>query len=299
MDFPSCFGEHAVQVADPFVGNGSRTTQNLVTSLYQTKFAGASRLITVTWCKNLMGQGLAVAVDDLSSQCTCKVDMKPWFFWKKKGCKSFEEGASNMLLFWDLSSAKFGSGPEPLESFFVAVVSDQEVVLLIGDMCEEAFKKTLAKPLSPDTTLISRREHLFGKTLYTTNAQFGESGRSHEIMIECQTVGPKEPYLCVRIDRQLVLQVKRLMWKFRGNHTIIVDDLPVELFWDVHNWFFNPNDAHAVFMFQTCLLSDKSWSSVASSTSLLQWQQTDNCCKSKNCQGPGFSLLLLAWKSEW
>lgn len=294
-DLPFCFGEYGVQVAESFA-SGGRITQNVVTCLYRTTLAGVPRLVTVNWCKTLVGQGLSIIVDDLSCQCSCRVDVKPWLFWKKKGSKAFEVGENKVDVFWDFSAAKYGSGPEPLEGFFLAVVSASEIVLLLGDMAKEAHRRTLARSPSMEIVMISRREHIFGKRFYSTTAQFGESGRTHDILIECHTAG-REPKLCVRVDKQLVVQVKRLMWKFRGNQTIIVDGFPVELLWDVHNWLFNPSNGQAVFMFQTSLTSDKSWSSLASSSSHFQWNQSSTSTE-KSVESTGFSLLLYAWKSE-
>lgn len=308
-DLHFCLGEYGVQVADSFT-SGGKVTQKLVTCLYRVKLGGVSRVVAVNWCKTLVGQGLSVNVDDTSSQCTCKVDMKPWFFWKRKGSKTFDVGDNKVEVFWDFSAAKYGSGPEPIEGFFLAVVSEHQIVLLLGNMPQEAYKKTLAisaPSSSCEASMISRREHIFGNTFYSTTAQFGENGRSHDISIECQTAG-KEPRLCVRVDKQLVVQVKRLMWKFRGNQTIIVDGFPVELLWDVHNWLFNPNDGHAVFMFQTSLGSSsnngnnssiKAGPRVTSTTSLFQWHHHHSISSlDKDEEGYGFSLLLYAWKSE-
>ncbi|KAI5065844.1 hypothetical protein GOP47_0018468 [Adiantum capillus-veneris] len=308
-EFPSCFGEYGVQVADSFASGANRGTQNVVTCFYKSKLAGVSRMITVTWCKTLGGQGLSVNVHDTSSECTFKLDMKPWLFWKKKGSKTLYAGELKVEVFWDLSSAKYGSGPEPIEGFYLAIASGCKISLLLGDMAEEAYKRALSSfpPVGcTDTSLISRREHVFGKTFYSTRAQFRDSGRSHDILIECQTVG-KEPRLCVRVDKQLVVQVKRLMWKFRGNQTIMVDGCPVELLWDVHNWLFNPSDNPAVFMFQTGLPSPPTRDNalgnkhnIHSSTSYYQWHQhTVSSSSTGKCQdGYGFSLLLYAWKSE-
>ncbi|XP_024516491.1 uncharacterized protein LOC9642892 [Selaginella moellendorffii] len=301
--FPSCFGEYGVQVAD--MSMGARMTQNLVTCVYQTKLWGHCRLITVTWCKNLMGQGLSVNVDDPACHYTCKVDMKPWFFWKKQGSKAMEVDGQKVEVFWDLSSAKYLCGPEPQDGFYLAIVSDGEVALLLGDMVREAYKKTQARPPTIEAMLLSRREHVFGKRYYTTKAQFGESGRTHDIMIECHTNGAREPRLYVRVDRQLVIQVKKLMWKFRGNQTILVDGLPVEVFWDVHNWLFNPSLGNAVFMFQTCVSSERPWmkDAMACSSSLRVQPGTgaaaqDAATAASHVSAAGFSLLLYAWKSE-
>ena len=84
-DFPSCFGENGVQVADSSSSSSTtKAAQNVVTCVYQCKLHGRSCLITITWTKSLMGQGLSIGIDDLANQCLCKVDIKPWLFSKKK-----------------------------------------------------------------------------------------------------------------------------------------------------------------------------------------------------------------------
>ncbi|KAI8028278.1 hypothetical protein LOK49_LG02G01812 [Camellia lanceoleosa] len=140
-DFPSCFGENGVQVADFSSSSTNRTAQNLVSCVYQCRLRGRSCLITVTWSKNLMGQGLSVGIDDSSNQCVCKVDIKPWLFSKRKGSKSLEADSSKIDIYWDLSSAKFGSGPEPLEGFYMGVVSNRQMILLLGDMRKKLSRK--------------------------------------------------------------------------------------------------------------------------------------------------------------
>lgn len=311
LELPSCFGEYGVQVADSFACGGdsfacggARTTESMVTCLYRVKLGHTSPLVTITWCKTLVGLGLSLNVQDTpvceGMTSACKVDTKPWLFGKKKGSKVLEIARGIVVdVVWDLTEAKYGSGPEPVDGFFFALVHEHEIILLLGDMTEEASMKTHARVISSETIMISRREHIFGRRLYATKAQFGENGRIHDILIECNT-GGREPRLCVKVDKQLVLQVKRLIWKFRGNQTILVDGFPVELFWDVHNWLFSPNDGHAVFMFQTCMATDKSWSSLASTgSSLFHWHHTSSSSSSvKDAESSGFSLLLYAWKSE-
>jgi hypothetical protein len=72
-------------------------------------------------------------------------------------------------VFWNISGAKFGPpGPEPLEGFYVAVVCDTEMALLLGDMSKEAYRKTGAVgPATTDTFLVARREHIAGKKVYS------------------------------------------------------------------------------------------------------------------------------------
>lgn len=290
-DFPSCFGESGVQIADASSSSSSsssKTAQNLVTCLYQAQLNSYYYLFTITWSKNLMGQGLNIAIDDSTNQCIGKLDIKPWLFSKKKGSKCLDSDYYTKIeVFWDLSSAKFGSGPEPLENFYIAVLFDQDMVLLLGDLDKEAFRKTGVNRAPSNTIFISKREHLFSKKVYSTNAQFCNNGRVHNIVIECDVNGLKEPNLEIRIDRKRVLLVKRLMWKFRGNQTILVDGIPVEVFWDVHNWLFDAPVSNAVFMFQTCFSSDK----------LLPWS-CSGVYGETQLRGVGFSLILYAWKNE-
>lgn len=300
-DFPSCFGENGVQVAD-FSSSSSSTAnkaaQNLVTSVYHCRLRGKSCSITVTWSKNLMGQGLSVGIDDNTNQSLCKVDIKPWLFSKKKGSKSLEASSSKLDVYWDLSSAKFGSGPEPLEGFYLGIVCERQMILLLGDMRKEALRKTGSTPASSGSVLIAKREHIFGRKMFGTKAQFCDNGPVHDLMIECDTTGINDPYLVIRVDTKPLLQVKRLTWKFRGNHTILVDGIGIEVFWDVHNWLFATSLGNAVFMFKTCPPPEKLWASQPlcdPQTLHWSWSQRFRDTQSHNL---GFSLILYAWKNE-
>ncbi|XP_077235862.1 uncharacterized protein LOC143877603 [Tasmannia lanceolata] len=260
-DFASCFGEHAIKVSDASCSGSSTSSihlpaiQNTVSSLYKTNLSTQKQLlVTITWRKNLMGQGLSVHVDDDPSSL-CKIDTKSWSFWKKKGTTSFESCSIKIHVFWDLSLAKYGSGPEPVEGFYVVVIADSELILLLGDMGEETARKKFNPNKNPiaDFFLIGRKEYVTGKTLYSTRAQFHDRGKVHDILIRCKGEygGLKDPELLVIIDQKKVVHVKRLHWKFRGNQTIFVDGLAVDMMWDVHNWFFGLSSGEAVFMFRT------------------------------------------------
>ncbi|KAK8498902.1 hypothetical protein V6N13_045929 [Hibiscus sabdariffa] len=262
-DFPSCFGENGVQVADSSSSSSSsaaKAAQNLVTCVYQCRLQCRLCLISVTWTKNLIGQGLSVVIDDSADHCLCKVDVKPWLFSKRKGSKNLEVDCGKIGICWDLSNARFGSGPEPIEGYYLAVAFEQETVLLLGDLRKGAMKK-----------------------LYGAKAQLGDRGRMHDVVIECDTVDVEDPCLVVRIDSKTVMRVKRLKWKFRGNHTVLVDGVAVEVFWDVHNWLFGNAMGNAVFMFQTCVSADR---------------LCGNQFRDEQAQSVGFSLILYAWKHE-
>jgi hypothetical protein len=245
-----------------------------------------------------MGQGLSVGIDDSANHCLCKVDIKPWLFSKRKGSKSLEAYSCKIDIYWDLSSAKFGSGPEPSEGFYVAVVVDRQMALLLGDMRKEAFKKTGATPIPSNTVFVAKREHVFGKKAFRTKAQFCDNGQIHDLVIECDTIGVSDPCLLLRVDCKTVMQVKQLRWKFRGNHTILVDGLAVELFWDVHNWLFGTSVGNAVFMFKTCSSAEKLWASQPLSDPNVLPRSFSQRFLDSRSQNLGFSLILYAWKHE-
>lgn len=248
-----------------------------------------------------MGQGLSVGVDDSTNQSLCKADIK-WWFSKRRGSKTIDVDDSRSIdVYWDLCAAKFGSGPEPSEGFYLAIVFDRQMILLLGDMKKEAFKKTSSAPVHNGAVFVSKREHVYGKKVFFTKAQFCDNGQIHDLMMECDTISTSDPCLIIRVDRKNVMQVKRLKWKFRGNHTILVDGLPVEIFWDVHNWLFTTtttSGGSAVFMFKSCVSAEKLWGSQPlSNPNTLQWSRSQKFRESQS-NNMGFSLILYAWKQE-
>ncbi|XP_058114139.1 uncharacterized protein LOC131257006 [Magnolia sinica] len=258
--FPSCFG---VGMATSNLPTTS-TNSNLTTCLYQTAIGVA----TITWCRNIIGHGLHIDLfqfqynnhNDIEENihnnrnnniASLHLHLKPWLFWKKQGSKTFNLKDANQTQInfsWDLTKARFLSSPEPESSFYVSITVDGEMVLIIGDLINEAYLKTGARKPSKNPALIMRREHMFGNKSYTTKARF--NGEIHEISIE--SVGDRdETKLLFSINHKRVLQVKRLKWKFRGNERIDIDGMPVQVSWDVYNWIFDDAvDGHAVFMFR-------------------------------------------------
>ncbi|KAG2674496.1 hypothetical protein I3760_13G139200 [Carya illinoinensis] len=269
-DIVSCFSENAVSVSLPSCSSYSNTAstnpsltpsvQNSVTCVYKISLSTQKQiLITVTWCGNHSSQGLSISFgDDPSSTPPFRLNTNSRLFRKKKGSKLMESDNSSIEVFWDLSNAKYSAGPEPVDGFYVLIMVDSEIGLILGDMAEEAVAKKFKTSSVAKVSLISRREHCSGNTLYSTKAQFCDTGIAHEILIRCsgESEGPKSPVLSVCIDKKTVIRVRRLQWNFRGNQTIFVDNLPVDLMWDVHDWFFRPasgssSTGYAVFMFRT------------------------------------------------
>uniref|UniRef100_A0A2P2NP82 Uncharacterized protein LOC105134078 n=1 Tax=Rhizophora mucronata TaxID=61149 RepID=A0A2P2NP82_RHIMU len=270
--FPSCFRPSAALALeeDLALARGSGKP-NLSTSLYQTDLG----LFSLTWSRTFFqGHSLhlqlhpidddnyrsPLSLSNLLSLSTVSfyLDIKSFAFWKKHGSKDLHftdqepcnTKAPRLQIFWDLSRAKFGSGPEAHSGYFIAVVVGREMVLLVGDLTKEAYRKTKAqRPPAERTTqvLVMRKEHVLGDRVYTTKTRFG--GKNREISIDWSP--SNESRLCFSIDKKRVLQIKRLKWKFRGNEKIEVDGVPIQVSWDVYNWLFDDmRNKHAVFTFR-------------------------------------------------
>ncbi|XP_027347855.1 uncharacterized protein LOC113859244 [Abrus precatorius] len=265
-DIVSCFSENSVNVSHYYSCSSysnntcisptaAPSTQNSISSVYKILLSTLKHfLITVTWCKSHSNQGLSISFGD-EDPSPFRLNTNSRFFRKKKGSKLIESSHELKIeVMWDLSNAKYDAGPEPVEGFYVVILVDSEIGLVLGDMAEEAVAKRFktSTPMAK-VSLVSRREHCSGNTLYNTKAQFCDTGTWHDVMIRCsvENEGLKYPVLSVCIDKKTVIRVKRLQWNFRGNQTIFVDGLLVDLLWDVHDWFFNPASGYAVFMFRT------------------------------------------------
>ncbi|KAK1396819.1 Phosphoglycerate/bisphosphoglycerate mutase family protein [Heracleum sosnowskyi] len=261
-DIASCFSEYATEVVSDascstFTNHSCSLIPSLqiaVTCLYKTILSNHKPLwITVTWCKNNLSQGLNISFGDDSST-TFKLNPNSRIFRRKKGNKFIQLNNSKCEIIWDLSAAQYKTGPEPVQGYYILIMVDSELGLILGDMAQEvAARKIKNGTHLAKFTLVSRKEHYSGNTHYSTKARFCETGNSHDIVIRCSGVndGLKYPVLSVCIDKKTVIRIKRLHLNFRGNQSIFVDGLMVDLFWDVHDLFFNPASGSAVFMFKT------------------------------------------------
>lgn len=261
--FPSCFRPTTNDHPHPPPPSAGEATisgnPNLTTYLYDTNHG----LVALTWSRSVLGRSLHLylhpdggdvknspSLPPPLSTPSFQLHIKPLIFWNKHGSKRLNP---NVQIFWDLTRAKFksGFGPEPQSGFYIAVVINGEMTLLVGDSAKEAYSKTKSeKPKRPQALLL-RREHVFGNRVYTTKARFG--GKNREITIECcSNVINDDHRLCIGVDGKRVLQIKHLKWKFRGNERIEVDGVPIQISWDVYNWLFDEHstDGHAVFMFR-------------------------------------------------
>ncbi|XP_022000501.1 uncharacterized protein LOC110898078 [Helianthus annuus] len=279
MGLISCYSELSVQLSQKSSCSNHKNVSNSVsqkklnltgsiqtatTNIYKTTLStGSHHLITVTWCRNATTQGLQISSGD-DPTTVFRLNTNSRLFRKKRGTKVFETvNNSKFEVFYDLSTAQYGPGAEPVEKYYVLIMVDSELGLFLGDMSDDAvLKKVKMQKQNVKFYLVSRKEYIYGNTLYSTKAQFSDAGSLHDVVIRCTGEGDgvkNNPTLSVCIDKRVVIRVKRLQWNFRGNQTIVVDGSSVDLMWDVHDWFFGSGSGsgtrtgsgHAVFLFRT------------------------------------------------
>lgn len=339
---PACFSNPNTLSSENTATSTTPMPQNLITSTYQTHLCNSPTQLTLTWSKALFSHTLTLFPSDNSFSTTISLYPSTFsFFRTRAGSKSIHlthHHYQKIKLHWDFTRAEFaGNSAEPDSSFYVAITFSSRLEFFLGDLRDELTRRvgvTGPRCYSAESTLLSRREHVFGRTTYVTRAQFMRS--KHEIEIDCGG-----GVLKVKVNGVTSLVVKRLAWKFRGNERIMISGVEVEFYWDVFNWVNKSSGnsksggGHGVFVFQIGdgggiwpemlgpekRLMRKSFSGAAgeaavqppspspSCSSVLQWAEESSsheggrssCSSStKSCgsNGGGFSLLLYAWRKE-
>lgn len=231
--------------------------QTSVTFAYRAKVAGLESNITVTWCKNLSNHSLSITFGNPSDEnlYTFKVDLRTWQFWGRKGLRSFELEGKQVGIFWDFRQAKFFCSPEPSSDYYIAMVSGEEMALLVGDLKAAAYKRTRSRPSLEDATLLCKTEHVYGKRLFCTRATLADGEKEYDIIIETSLSAPGDPEMWISIGSATMTRVTNLNWRFRGNETVMVNTSPVQILWDVHNWLHsNPGSGPGLFIFKPGML---------------------------------------------
>ncbi|KAG6479926.1 uncharacterized protein LOC122020900 [Zingiber officinale] len=256
-DFASCFGNHAIKVSDGgSTGSSSGSNSSVVadragsglsavTCFYRARLSAPKDvLLRVTWSKANAAPLLSLAVvDDDGPRSALPWEINAFdsqSMTEKRGARSYISGCCAICLHWDISAARYESGPEPVDGFYVVVVVESELALLLGDLSRDFVNKLEgALPLAQCST-ICRREQVLGHAHHSTRARFRDAGSDHEITIRCKGHGrdAKDSELSVSVDKKLVVHVRSLRWNFRGNQTIFIDGSPVDMMWDVHHWWF-------------------------------------------------------------
>ncbi|KAJ9169901.1 hypothetical protein P3X46_018046 [Hevea brasiliensis] len=280
----------------------NKTPQSMVTCVYQMHISACWCNVTVLWCKNLMNHSLNLIFNNPDGgeiYYSCKIELKPWLFWSKKGSKSFELEGCHVDVHWDLRSARFSGSPEPSSDYYVALVSEGEVVLMLGDYKKKAYKRTKARPALVDPTLFYKKENVFAKKSFSTRAKFDERKQEHEIVVESSTTGPKDPEMWISVDGIVVIHVKNLQWKFRGNQSVMVDKQQVQVLWDVHDWLFNsPGAGHGLFIFKPGAPEPDDDQDCSPHGTGSDASDMSKYFSTRSNATPEFCLFLYAWKME-
>jgi hypothetical protein len=249
-----------------------------------------------------MNHTLNLIINNLEGEvcCNCKIDLKPWLFWSKKGSKSFELEGCQVDLHWDFRSAKFAGSPEPASDYYVAVVSDEEIVLSLGDYKKKAYKRANARPPLVEAILYLKKEHVFHKKTFSTRAKFDEKKHEHDIIVESSTGGPRDPEMWISMDGIIMIHVRNLQWKFRGNQTVMLSRQPVQVFWDVHDWLFStPGTGHGLFIFKPGVPEPEDDKDGSSYGGLSDTSDGSMYFSTRSISATAeFCLFLYAWKIE-
>lgn len=260
----TCYSEHAIKISDSYCSgpnsNHSVIPPNLIPSIqtsviciYKTAKLHNKKqfLIEFIWC-DLIAKGFIISLSDHLSPPFLFNHQNAGQFRKLKGLEKYESFGSKIEVFWDLSNAKYEQdGPEPNKGFYISVLIDSELGLKLGDLKDDI--EDISINGVTQFSLISRSEHFSGGGLFSTKVRFCEIGEIHNIVIKCigDDKGVKNSLFSVSIDGKDVIQVKRLQWNFRGNQTIFIDGLLVDMMWDLNDWLFNLKSGYGVFMFRT------------------------------------------------
>ncbi|ONK72497.1 uncharacterized protein A4U43_C04F20040 [Asparagus officinalis] len=203
------------------------------------------------------------------------------------------DDAHPVHIHWDLKNAKLSDDPEPLSDYYVALISNHQVVLLDGDQKLEAFRRTGSGPSVFDPVLVSKKEHVFGKKRFITRAKLDvRSKKTHEICVEyccSSSTGSLDCEMGIKIDGGEMMRVKRLQWKFRGHESVTVSSkVKVEVYWDVHDWLFsscNNGLRHALFIFKP--VAAETEPSAAVTTARIRQSSACFCTLGKSSRGWG------------
>lgn len=281
----------------------SKVAQSTVTCIYQANIGGYWRNVSVLWCKNYMNHTLHLTIDSIGGDCQyhCKIDVKPWHFWSKKGYKSFDVDGHQVEISWDLRAAKFSGSPEPSSDYYIALVSNEEVVLFIGDYKRKAYKRIKSRQALVDAMPLVKKENVFAKKTFSTKARFDEMRKESEVVVESwsSSNGSKEPEMWVSIDGVVLIHVKNLQWKFRGNQTVMVDKQPIQVLWDVHDWLFSSSGSGpGLFIFKPGPVEAESENEAMIKEGCESESDDGNSVNYSAPNNFDFCLLLFAYKLE-
>uniref|UniRef100_A0A7N0ZU10 Uncharacterized protein n=1 Tax=Kalanchoe fedtschenkoi TaxID=63787 RepID=A0A7N0ZU10_KALFE len=114
----------------------------------------------------------------------------------------------------------------------------------------------------------------------------------YDIVVESSAIGHKDPEMWISIEGVVLIQVKNLQWKFRGNQTVMVNKQSIQVFWDVHDWLFvSPGNGHGMFIFKP-IDTDPETDAESGNDSDSNYHST------VTNPSPDYCLFLYVWKIE-
>ncbi|CAD6247901.1 unnamed protein product [Miscanthus lutarioriparius] len=174
----------------------------------------------------------------------------------------------SLALFWDLTAARYdvaasssspSSSSEPVSGFYAGA----EVVLAVGDLAAEFVKAKFEGqiPRARSIRPVSRADRVVvaaapgqtpGAAVHTARVRFAEGALEHEVAVGCCRASasgrPREEELWVSVDGKCAVHARRLRWNFWGNQIVFVNGAPVDVLWDLHDWWFQDPPGCAVVM---------------------------------------------------
>ena len=72
-------------------GHYGKPGKAVTASVYRAKIAGHSRVVTVSWSRDLLSHAFAVTVTGADgASAECRVGLRPWQFWRRAGSRRVE-----------------------------------------------------------------------------------------------------------------------------------------------------------------------------------------------------------------
>uniref|UniRef100_A0A7N0VMI7 Uncharacterized protein n=1 Tax=Kalanchoe fedtschenkoi TaxID=63787 RepID=A0A7N0VMI7_KALFE len=223
---------------------------NAFTSTYQVFIADVCHNVTFAWVKSWTTHSLTMTVQSTRNEdeYECEILLQSYLFKCNKGRKTFQVGCQDVSLFWDLRSAKHSNGPQPCSSYYIALASNGEILLLLGDLNHKAVNDTRSIPSSNEALLICTAQNVHGKSEFSAKMRLAEE---HSISIKSSLLEPAQPQMWISIDGAPIIRVLNLNWRFRGNQTVSLNNMKLNIMWDVYDWLFNAHGlGQGLFIFK-------------------------------------------------
>ncbi|KAM0898089.1 hypothetical protein ACQ4PT_022166 [Festuca glaucescens] len=284
--------------ASTLTSSSSSSTSSLsVTVSYRATTILPGRHLRLTWTRSPLGPTLsfspsasAPAVLLRRRRGTRSVSLDD--FGAGVGVGAGPGSCSQVVVFWDLTAARYDSSPEPHSGYYFVAVAGDEVVLAVGDLAadfvEDKFEGRIPEAAAALSLPVARRERVVAPdqaAMHTARrVRFAEGGPEHEVSVGCSGGGGTEEELWVSVDGKRAVQARQPRLNFRGNQTVFVDGEPVDVMWDLHGWWFRkpPVGCAVVMLRARSALESRLW---------LEEEEA--------AAAPGFSLVVQAFKSRF